>query len=111
MTKLIVFTSSYPYGIGESFFENELPFLASIFEKVVILPMVGEEHIKRRVPDRIDVCQPLRGKGISCFFFSFTVEAVSLVYFSSRITKNDASIPRFPSRRRFHSIFPRWQRT
>lgn len=33
------FTSTFPYGNGETFIENELPFLTSSFEEVLIFPL------------------------------------------------------------------------
>lgn len=37
--KLHLFTSTYPYGFGESFINNELPYLLEEFEEVVIYPV------------------------------------------------------------------------
>jgi glycosyltransferase involved in cell wall biosynthesis len=34
--KLILLTSEFPHGIGETFLENEFPFLVEAFEKVII---------------------------------------------------------------------------
>ena len=35
---LFLFTNSFPYGKGESFLENELPYLAKTFKDVIIIP-------------------------------------------------------------------------
>ncbi len=37
LNKLILLTSEFPYGNGEAFLENELPFLVNGFEKIVII--------------------------------------------------------------------------
>jgi hypothetical protein len=35
---LFLFTSSFPYGKGETFLENELPYLVENFKDVMIIP-------------------------------------------------------------------------
>lgn len=58
---LICFTASYPYGLKETFFDNELPYLAKGFEKVVVIPRYnpsGSAKI-RTVPENVVVHQPL----------------------------------------------------
>ena len=40
---LYFFTHSFPYGLGETFIENELPFLCDKFERVVIFPAVTND--------------------------------------------------------------------
>lgn len=37
--KLILLTSTFPYGTGETFLETELPYLAQSFSEVLILPV------------------------------------------------------------------------
>ncbi len=37
--KLILFTNTYPYGAGETFLHEELPFVAARFSEVVIYPL------------------------------------------------------------------------
>jgi colanic acid/amylovoran biosynthesis glycosyltransferase len=46
--KLILLTSEFPYGIGETFLENEFPFLLNGFEEIIIFleSNKGESRIK-----------------------------------------------------------------
>lgn len=39
MKKLILFTNTYPYGGGETFLDEELPYLANKFDQIVIYPL------------------------------------------------------------------------
>ena len=54
---LIMFTDSYPYGaVAESFVDTELPYLCSVFDKVIILPRSlppNCEKIERRLPENV----------------------------------------------------------
>lgn len=45
---LILLTSSFPYGNGETFLETELPFLSNAFSKIIILPTKDCEKISVR---------------------------------------------------------------
>ncbi len=61
MSKLILFTTSFPYLPGETFLEEELPFLASKFSTIIIYPLFksSKECIKREVPDNVVVKETL----------------------------------------------------
>ncbi len=48
---LVFFTSNFPYGIGETFIENELPFLISSFDKIIIISNQQETKTKRVIPE------------------------------------------------------------
>lgn len=52
--ELIVTTHSFPFGNGETFFENELPYLCSSFDKVILVPenQMGQA---RKVPLNCEV--------------------------------------------------------
>lgn len=52
---LILFTSTFPCGTGETFIENEFPFLLSGFEKIVIVTGNLTDEITRQVPDYVKV--------------------------------------------------------
>lgn len=39
MSRLILFTNSYPFGNGETFLDDEIPYLASGFEEIYIHPL------------------------------------------------------------------------
>ncbi|MGK9117723.1 glycosyltransferase [Olivibacter jilunii] len=57
---LVCFTASYPYGTKETFFENELPYLANAFEQVYIIPKYNPSNSnkKRPVPENVGVYSP-----------------------------------------------------
>jgi glycosyltransferase involved in cell wall biosynthesis len=53
---LLFLTSGFPYGTGETFIENEIPFLAKGFEKVIILtPERYKTKEARPVPENVTV--------------------------------------------------------
>ena len=54
MTTLYIFTSTFPYGNGETFFATELDYLAQEFEHVIIFPsrIMGQP---REVPKNVQV--------------------------------------------------------
>lgn len=74
---LIFLTSSFPFGSGETFIENEIPFLSQAFEKVFIL--VSEEATskhQRATPQNVKTITVkqdpqwfLRIKALFCFSF------------------------------------------
>src|SRR6056297_813349 len=50
---LFFFTSSYPFGSGETFIENEIEYLTKAFEKVVIVSNDIENKLTRDVPNNV----------------------------------------------------------
>lgn len=52
-----LFTMQFPYGNGEAFLENELPYLAEGFRHVRIFPMLGEGSA-RAMPPGVQVENP-----------------------------------------------------
>lgn len=66
MTKLLLFTNSYPYGTGETFLHEELPYIAGKFDKILLYPLYipgGEKNISRTpvkpVPANVIIRPPL----------------------------------------------------
>jgi len=56
---LILFTDQFPYGHGETFLENEMPFLAEKFTRVIIVPAETVSQVTNRaLPDNVDVRCP-----------------------------------------------------
>lgn len=51
---LIIFTNSYPYGKGEQYLENELPYYSEGFERIIFVPvnLSGEQ---RFIPSNAEV--------------------------------------------------------
>jgi glycosyltransferase involved in cell wall biosynthesis len=60
-TKLIFFTSSYPFGRNEPFIANELHILSQNFNNIEIFPFYYNNNITkaRRVPDNVKVHLPI----------------------------------------------------
>jgi colanic acid/amylovoran biosynthesis glycosyltransferase len=59
-SRLILFTTSFPFGRGEEFLEAELPYLASAFDHVAIVP-TNLEPPERPIPPnvRVETQQPI----------------------------------------------------
>tara|TARA_Y100000385_G_C13050126_1_gene619367 strand:+ start:326 stop:1537 length:1212 start_codon:yes stop_codon:yes gene_type:complete len=54
--QIILFTSGFPYGYGESFLENEIIYLANTFERVIIVPKNPNiEQEQRSLPGNCSV--------------------------------------------------------
>lgn len=51
LTKLLMFTISYPYGNGESFVSTELNYLSKSFHDIEIVPSYYEKNRANRNPD------------------------------------------------------------
>ena len=60
MKKLILFTSSFPFGNKETYLEREVDFLAKVFDQVEIYPHYynQESKIQRTVPKNVKVHEP-----------------------------------------------------
>lgn len=54
LTELWLFTMRFPFGNGEAFLENELPFLAKGFERVRLFPLSGTGQA-RSLPPGVEV--------------------------------------------------------
>ena len=65
MRRLVLFTQTYPRASGETFIENEIPYLAAAFDEVVILPWMGRGAPSRPVPENCRVLEPLLGSPAS----------------------------------------------
>lgn len=57
MKDLWLFTTRFPYGQGEPFLENELPFLAERFARIRLIPLV-RDHGMRVLPPNVEVLPP-----------------------------------------------------
>ena len=52
---IFVITNSFPFGIGETFFEKEIEYLSKKFSKVVIVCNDIDSKNHRILPDNADV--------------------------------------------------------
>src|SRR5690606_32572956 len=57
---LVCFTASFPFGLKETFFENELPFLAGQFEKIILIPVINysKDAVARSMPSNVEYLLP-----------------------------------------------------
>lgn len=53
--KLILFTSEFPFGTGETFLETEIEFLCKGFDEVLIVSSSGSKKQTRTVPENCNV--------------------------------------------------------
>jgi len=56
---LYLFTAGYPYGKAESFLEDEIQYLAKLFDRIVIVPLSGVGVPSRKVPSNCEVLKPV----------------------------------------------------
>ncbi len=54
---LVMFTSGFPYGSGETFLEEEVNYLAEVFERILVCPLVGRGQ-QRPLPGQFEVLRP-----------------------------------------------------
>lgn len=60
MSRLILFTNSFPYDKGEEFLETEITYLSKYFDRIVIAPLsVVNIKNKRILPENVEVLKPL----------------------------------------------------
>jgi colanic acid/amylovoran biosynthesis glycosyltransferase len=58
--QILIFTDNYPFGKSEPFFDAELKFIESAFEKVIIFPFeTGKEGNRRPIPGKTEVLKPV----------------------------------------------------
>ncbi|MBI2372395.1 MAG: glycosyltransferase [Deltaproteobacteria bacterium] len=55
MSALVVFTQSFPFGEGESFFGAELPYLAREFDRVTLVPSTRASGSSKTLPKGVSV--------------------------------------------------------
>lgn len=58
-TRLLLFTNQFPFGLEEAFLEAEIPFLASAFDTVTVLPLTSAPS-RRSLPANVEVAPVLR---------------------------------------------------
>lgn len=62
---IIIFTASYPYGHKETYFGNELKYLAEYFSEIYIIPIYNpyKNSKAREVPKNVFVLKPILNQG------------------------------------------------
>ena len=63
---LICFTASYPYGNRETYFDTELKYLSSAYDKIIIFPRYNPYSTdeRRKVPRNVEIMPPLVPQGV-----------------------------------------------
>ena len=57
--KLVLFSNTYPFGGGETFLADEVPYLAEQFHRITIFPLYRPEGEMRLHPESVDIATPL----------------------------------------------------
>ena len=57
--KLVLFSNTYPFGEGETFLADEVPYLAGAFHRITIFPLYRPEGQRRQTPSNVDIATPL----------------------------------------------------
>ncbi|MBE6245160.1 MAG: glycosyltransferase [Bacteroidales bacterium] len=57
--KLVLFSNTYPFGGGETFLADEIPYLAEQFHRITIFPLYRPEGEMRPHPASVDIATPL----------------------------------------------------
>lgn len=94
MTKsLYFFTSSYPYGLGESFIENEIDYLSNAFNKITIIPLYSynTNGSKRNTPKNSIVLPAIISSRWQHYFLGLfclkTIRLYSRDFFNKKVYK------------------------
>ena len=60
MDTLVFLTDRFPFEKGEAFIENEIPYLAERFKKIVIIPtaLTADTSVQRQLPSNVIVLPP-----------------------------------------------------
>ena len=78
---LYFFTSSFPFGRGESFLENEILYLAKAFDNITIIPLYCYDigGVIRNTPDNTQVLHPIIRSRLQHYFFGlFCLKTIHL---------------------------------
>lgn len=57
--KLVLFSNTYPFGGGETFLADEVPYLAKEFHRITVFPLYRPADPIREHPDNVDIATPL----------------------------------------------------
>ena len=57
--KLVLFSNTYPFGGGETFLADEIPYLAEQFHRITIFPLYRPDGEMRPHPASVDIATPL----------------------------------------------------
>ena len=57
--KLVLFSNTYPFGGGETFLADEIPYLAEQFHRITVFPLYRPDGEMRPHPASVDIATPL----------------------------------------------------
>ena len=94
---LVCFTSSYPYGVKETYFEIELQILSKAFKQIIIIPAYNPYSTnQRQVPNNVKVYPPLLRQGVFRIldFFCYLKISKGLIneFFKKNVYRNSSSV-------------------
>jgi Glycosyltransferase len=99
---IVCFTASFPFGLKETFFENELPFLAKAFERVIIVPTYNPSGKRetRSVPENVVFSEPtvVNNKALRIIQGVFNLSPIRyhvIDFFKSKVYKKKSSFERW----------------
>lgn len=95
--KLILMTSEFPYGSGETYLEAELPYLAERFKDIIVVPINSNNTVSRKIPQNVSVSPFLEKKKFSRKAVSLKVHGRALMEFTKEILEHF----------KLYGIFPR----
>ena len=85
---LVFFTAEFPFGKGETFVENELPFLEEYFDKIIIVSNSTEDPLVRKVSNKIRLIRtPYRASNcyrLKVFLYLFGIDFLREIIFAFR---------------------------
>lgn len=66
-TSILILTNYFPFHRGEEYLEAELPYLCERFDRVTVVPVMttADMMLTRKVPEGVQVINPLAGRGMS----------------------------------------------
>jgi colanic acid/amylovoran biosynthesis glycosyltransferase len=91
---LYFFTAHFPFGKGESFIENEIPYLSKAFDKITIIPLIcyNKHYVVRTTPNNCRILHPIiRTRWQHYFIGLFGIKTIYLYgkdFISKKVYKN-----------------------
>lgn len=90
---LLFITGGFPYGNGETFIENEINQLSTLFDKVIIVSHDTKSKEKRNIPDNISIVREM-------YFLTFFEKVIALKCVFSRKFLYEIAIIKFKYKKR-----------
>lgn len=91
---LYFFTAHFPFDKGETFIENEIPYMSKAFDKITIIPLLcyNKHYVVRTTPNNCRILQPIiRTRWQHYFIGLFGIKSIYLYgkdFISKKVYKN-----------------------